>query len=449
MTRRDWLHVHRIFRWLAVVIWGAALQALPQSALGQEKGQLITLPDAIRLAVERNLDIQLAREEVDFARQRQNEARTGFLPKLTTEYGYRRPNSTETKIGGVTLESQDQNEYHLTGTVTQPIFTGFATLSTYELARLGLDSAKIQLDRARLDIILRVKQSYLLIVQSQKIREVAEQSVRQLQENLKVAENFYRVGLSPKIDVLDAETRLADAELQLIRATNDVAVAKANFNTVLRQPVDTLVEVEDILSTVRYERSYEQSQETALKHRPEVLDAETQVASAEQQITFAKSGYYPTISFAANYYRLGDSPDVNGSKFTEREAWDVGALATWTLFEWGKTRYAVFQQEARLRQAKETLEKVKDSVRLDVKSEYLTLQAAYDAIAVARKAVISAEENFRISTERYKEQVATATEVLDAQTRLTQAKSNYTNTIAIFNVERARLVRAMGLEEEI
>jgi len=190
MTRRDWLHVHRIFRWLAVVIWGAALQALPQSALGQEKGQLITLPDAIRLAVERNLDIQLAREEVDFARQRQNEARTGFLPKLTTEYGYRRPNSTETKIGGVTLESQDQNEYHFTGTVTQPIFTGFATLSTYELARLGLDSAKIQLDRARLDIILRVKQSYLLIVQSQKIREVAEQSVRQLQENLKVAENF-------------------------------------------------------------------------------------------------------------------------------------------------------------------------------------------------------------------------------------------------------------------
>jgi outer membrane protein len=332
--------------------------------------------------------------------------------------------------------------------VQQPIFTGFATLSTYELARLGLDSAKIQLERARLDIVLRVKQTYLLIVQSQKIREVAERSVRQLRENLKVAENFYRVGLSPKIDVLDAETRLADAELQLIRATNDVAVAKANFNTVLRQSVDTLVEVEDILSTARYERSYEQSQEIALKHRPEVLDAETQVASAEQRITFAKSGYYPTVSFAANYYRLGDTPGVDGSRFTEREAWDVGALATWTLFEWGKTRYAVFQQEARLRQAKETLEKVKDSVRLDVKSEYLTLQAAYDAIAVARKAVVSAEENFRISTERYKEQVATATEVLDAQTRLTQTNSNYTNTIAIFNVERARLIRAMGLEEE-
>jgi outer membrane protein len=448
MTQQS-VHVHRILRWLVALIWCAGLQVFPHGAWGQEKGPVVTLPDAIRLALERNLDVQLAKEEVDFARQRQNEARTGFLPKLSAEYGYRRPNNTETKIGGITLESQDQNQYHFTGTVQQPIFTGFATLSTYELARLGLDSAKIQLERARLDIVLSVKETYLTIVQREKIRDVAAQSVRQLQENLKVAENFYRVGLSPKIDVLDAETRLADAELQLIRATNDVAVAKANFNTVLRQPVDTLVEVEDILSTARYEKSYEQSQETALKYRPEVRDAETQVSSAEQQITFAKSGYYPTISFAANYYRLGDTPGVEGSQFTEREAWDVGAIATWTLFEWGKTRYAVFQQEARLRQAKEALEKVKDSVRLDVKNGYLTLQAAYDAIAVARKAVVSAEENFRISTERYKEQVATATEVLDAQTRLTQAKSNYTNTIAIFNVQRARLIRAMGLEEEL
>ena len=436
-------------RWPVVLLVYAGLTILPRGAWCQAEGPVITLQDAIRLALERNLDVQLAREEIDFARNRQNEAGTGFLPKVKADYSYRRPGDSTSKIGGVEFQNEDNNQYRFTGTVEQPIFTGFATLSTYELARLGLDSAKIQLERARLDIILRVKETYIGIIQAEKIRGVAEQSVRQLQENLKVAQNFYRVGLSPKIDVLDAETRLGDAELQLIRATNDVAVRKANLNTVLRQPVDIPVEVEDILTTAPYEKSYEASQETALKHRPEVLDAETQVASAEQQITFARSGYYPTISLAANYYRRGDSPDVDGSPFVEREDWDVVAAATWTLFEWGKTRYAVFQQEARLRQARETLEKVKDTVRLDVKSEYLTLKAAYEAIGVARKAVISAEENFRISQERYKEQVATATEVLDAQTRLTQAKSNYTTAISVFNVEVARLIRAMGSEDGV
>jgi outer membrane protein len=436
-------------RWPVVLFVYAGLTILPHVAWGQIQGPVITLQDAIRQALERNLDVQLSREEIDFAWNRQNEARTGFLPKLSAEYGYRRPSGTSTEIGGVNVRNQDQNNYRFTGTIEQPVFTGFATLSTYELARLGLNSAKIQLERARLDIILRVKENYIGIIQAEKIREVAEQSVRQLQESLKVAQNFYRVGLSPKIDVLDAETRLGDVELQLIRAANDVAVRKANLNTVLRQSVDAPVEVEDILTTAPYEKSYEASQETALKYRPEVLDAETQVASAEQQITFARSGYYPNVTFRTNLYRLGDTPGVDGSEFSQRQTWDVGAVATWTLFEWGKTRYAVFQQEARLRQAKETLEKVKDTVRLDVKSEYLTLKAAYDAIGVARKAVISAEENFRISTERYKEQVATSTEVLDAQTRLTQAKSNYTNAIAIFNVEVARLIRAMGLEEGV
>ena len=67
---------------------------------------------------------------------------------------------------------------------------------------------------------------------------------------------------------------------------------------------------------------------------------------------------------------------------------------------------------------------------------------------MAAKSVESAEENFRISQERYKEQVATATEILDAQTRLTQARTNYTNALVIFNLARAELVRAMGLEYE-
>jgi outer membrane protein len=435
--------------WPVLLLVFTGMTILSQGAWSQAGGPVITLQDAIRLALERNLDVQLSREEIDFARNRQNEARTGFLPKLKTEYGYLHPSTTKEDVGEARIKTIDENQYHFIGTIEQPIFTGFATLSTYELARLGLNSAKIQLQRARLDVILRVKENYIGIIQAEQIREVAEQSVRQLKENLEVAKNFYRVGLSPKIDVLDAETRLGDAELQLIRATNDVAVRKANLNTVLRQSVETPLEVEDILTTAPYEKSYDASQETALKYRPEVLDAETQVASAEQQITFAKSGYYPEVTFRTNLYRQGDTPAVGGSDFVQRETWDVGAVATWTLFEWGKTRYAVFQQEARLRQAKESLEKVKDSARLDVKSEYLTLRAAYEAIGVARKAVVSAEENFRISTERYKEQVATSTEVLDAQTRLTQAKSNYTNAIAVFNVEVARLIRAMGLEEGV
>ena len=440
--------IRYIIRWLGVIALSSIFCLLPQELPAQQKGHLLTLEETIQMALERNLEVQLAKEEVSFAREQNKEARTGFLPKFITEYSYRRPSETTTRLGGVTFENEDKNQYRLTGRVQQPLFTGFETLSTYQLANMGLDVAEIQLERVRLDLILQVKEAYLEIVRAVRIREVAEQSVKQLEEGLRVAENFVKVGLRAKVDVLDAQTRLGQAELQLIRAINDIGVAKARLNSILREPIDTPFEVEDILSTEPYQRSYKATREIALQQRPELQEANKNVAIAEKEITLAQSDYYPDITLSANYFRRGDEPNVDGSDNVDRENWDIVAGATWTLFEWGKTRYATNQRRARLRQAKDTLEQVKDRIMLEIKTGYLTLQAAGKGIRVAEKQVESAEENFRISQERYKEQVATATEVLDAQTRLTEARANYTDALVIFALARANLIRAMGLEKE-
>jgi outer membrane protein len=437
-----------VIKWLGTLLICITLSLMPQQLPAQEKELVLTLEQSIQLALERNLEVQIAQEEIRFAAQGKKRARTGFLPKLSTEYSYRHPSENTTNFGGVNFETEDDNQYRFTGTVEQPIFTGFETLSNYQLAKLGLDVAQIQLQRTRLDLIQQVKESYFEILRAEKIKQVAEQSVRQLQEGVRVAQNFVQVGMRPKVDVLDAETRLGEAELQQIVANNDIGVAKARFNTVIRQPIDTPVAVVDVLTTEPYKKSYESSQQLALQNRPELLEANKNVAIAEKEVTLAKSDYYPDISLSANYYRRGDDPTVDGSDNVDRENWDIVAGATWTLFEWGKTRYATNQQRARLRQARESLEQIKDSILLEVKTAFLSVQAAERGIRVAAKSVESAEENFRISEERYKEQVATSNEVLDAQTRLTQARTNYTNALVVFNLARARLVRAMGLEYE-
>jgi outer membrane protein len=437
------------FRWLVISVLIGAGWVLPPCTRAQQGQRLWTLKQSIEVALERNLQVRVAREEIEAARESQNEARTGFLPSLSAQYGYLHHSEAPTSVsGGNRVVAGDQNQYSLTGTITQPLFTGFATLSSYRLATLGLDVAGIELERTRLDLILQVKEAYFGVLSAEKIRGVAKQSVLQLQSQLEVAENFYRVGMSPKIDVLEAEVRLAEAEQQLVRSENDLRLAKARFNTILREPLDGPVEVEDILSSNPYPGTYESSQEIAMQNRPELREAEKKVASAEQEITLAQSDYYPKVSLSANYNRAGDEPTVEGSPYVDRENWDVVAVATVSLFEWGKTRSAVNRQRARFRQAKEALDQVKESVRLEVKTAFLNLETAEKNIAVAQKSVASAEENFRISSERYKVQVATATEVLDAQTRLTQARTTYTNTLVDFNVAKARLLRAMGLGEE-
>jgi outer membrane protein TolC len=241
---------------------------------------------------------------------------------------------------------------------------------------------------------------------------------------------------------------LADTKQQLVRAANDLRLAKARFNTILRRPIDQDVAVADILSDQPYEKPYEFCLEVSVQRRPELMEAVKNVLRAEKEITLAKSAYYPNVSISGNYYRAGDHASVNGSDFVDRENWDVLAEATVTFFEWGKTRYAINEKKSRLRQAKQALKQIEDAVHLEVKTAYLNLQTAERNISVAQKSVESAEENFRISKARYREQVATATEVLDAQTRLTQAKTNHTNALVEFNVAQARLIRAMGFEEE-
>jgi len=447
-------NIHGIFRWLGTLVICISLSLLSQRTFAQqqmptqETPPVLTLEESIQLALDRNLEVQLAKEEIRFALERKNEARTSFLPKFSAEYDYRRTNDTSINIGGVQFEGEDKNQFRLTGRVRQPIFTGLETLSTYQLSKMGLDVAKIQLQRARLDLILAVKQTYFEILRAEKIGQVEEQSVLQLKEGVRVAQNFVQVGMRPKVDVLDAETRLGESQLALIVATNDIGVAKARFNTVLRQPIDTPVEVVDVLSTQSYKRSYESTQQIALQHRPELLEANKNVDIAEKEVTLVQSDYYPDVNLSVNYFRRGDDPTVSGSDLTDRESWDVVAAAQWTFFEWGKTRYATNQQRTRFRQSKETREQIKDSILLEVKTAFLAVQAAEEGIRVAAKSVESAEENFRISQERYKEQVATATETLDAQTRLTRARTNYTNALVVFNLARAALVRAMGLEYE-
>ncbi|MFQ5842725.1 MAG: TolC family protein [Thermodesulfobacteriota bacterium] len=103
------------------------------------------------------------------------------------------------------------------------------------------------------------------------------------------------------------------------------------------------------------------------------------------------------------------------------------------------------EKETRLVQAEDSRIQVEDEISLEVKDTHLRLMEARDKIGVAEVAIEQAEENFRMNQERFKEQVATSTDVLDAQTLLTQARTNYFNALSDYNIASARLDRAMGI----
>ena len=105
------------FRLVGILLAGVVFVLLPQRLPAQEEGRILTLKESIQLALDRNLEVQVAKEEITFARERRKEARTGFLPKFQADYNYRRPGETKATIGGVKFKNEDQNQYNFTGTV--------------------------------------------------------------------------------------------------------------------------------------------------------------------------------------------------------------------------------------------------------------------------------------------------------------------------------------------
>ena len=204
------------------------------------------------------------------------------------------------------------------------------------------------------------------------------------------------------------------------------------------------VQIEDILTDRPYVMTLEQSIATALENRPEIRNQLLKVDQAKSQVKLARSDYFPVISAVGHYERVGDTPAVTGSAFKDADNWYVMGQASWTFWEWGKTKNRVDASRNRENQSQDLLANLKDQVTLEVKNAYLLLKEAEKQLRVTRKIIEQAEENYRMNEERYKEQVSTSTDVLDALTLLTRARSDYTTALGDYNIYQARLERAMG-----
>jgi outer membrane protein TolC len=419
--------------------------------MAETPDKTLSVEKSIQIAFKESPALKSAQEGIEAAEYKKKQAQTGFFPKLSSQYSYtyldkepfiRVPLQNSTETFPLTVGTQDNYKFSLV--LDQPLFTGFALTRAYELAGLGLDISRIKYEQERLTLAYKVKESYLNILITQKRKGVAEQSVVQINEHLRVAQDFYQVGIIPLNDLLKSEVELAGARQNLVRAENGVLLTQAGLNNLLRFSLERMNDLEDILIYRFFPKSLEECQEEAQKKRPEIKEVETQVAIADKQIALARSDYYPQAFFQGTYKMQGDSPAVSGSPYTEPANWDVTAGLRWNFWEWGRTHYLVQERTKQLNQVKEALTQIKDLVRLEVKEAFIGLKESEKNIAVAEKAIQQAEENYRISELRYKEQVATSLEVLDAQTLLTQAKNNFYQALYAYNLAQARLTRATG-----
>jgi len=415
----------------------------------------LTLEKSIDLALKNSLIISIARQGVAGATAQKKEALTGFLPKFSTSYSYTRLNEEPSfyfpgfppLMPAGNMVTGTINNYNWVIEGKQSLFAGGGILANYQASKIGEDAARMEETAKTQDVVQDVKVSYFNLLRMQRLLETSGQSVEMLKAHSDVAQNFFRVGLIPKNDMLQAEVELANGRQGLTRARNAVELAKSRFNTVLKRDLLTPVDVVDILNYQPFKKTFQECLDIARQNRPELKLSQLRADQASKMVRVAQSELFPSVGLVGNYTRFGDQPSVSGSDYKDMESWQVMAVASWNFWEWGKTKYRVDSMKARETQAVEQTRDLNDQVALEIRNAYIVLQEAESQIAVSQKVIDQAEENFRISEARYKERVARSTEVLDAQTLLTKAKSEYANALADYHISYARLQRAMGIRD--
>jgi len=424
----------------------------PLFSFAQQAEQRFTLYQTIEAALKANLEFQRSQEDVKAAEAIKKGRMTEFLPTLNAKYRYinRDDETTQalgTGAGTVDVVVNPDEEYNFVTSFSQPIFTGFALINQYEIASLGLDVAEFSEKLTRQNVILDAKNAYYSILKAQKLVDVAEDTVRQITSQKEVAENMHQVGMSPLNDLLQSQVRLANAKQELITAQNNLENAKAQFNTLLRRPVNDTVAIAEIIDYTAFDKDIEYCLAEAKDNRLEIEVAALDVEIAERDYKLSQRNYFPSVNLTGTYTRRGTDWDVDGGEgIGDDTFWDIQALANWDFWQWGRTRNGVKERLTRLSQAKLREEELIDNIKLEVKQAYLKTVESERNIVTIEKAIEQAKENLRITEERYKEQVSTTTDVLAAQTLFTQTMTNYYTALYNFKIAKAVLYRAMGQE---
>ncbi len=417
----------------------------PRSALGQQGADHhYSLERAIQSALLANLGLKSAQEETMAAMARKNARRTEFFPTFNLTYQYVR-NDDEFRGDEVGLVAP-KNEYTFMAGFSQPLFKGFSILNRYKISDLSLQASRTSEEIFRQDIIFSTMEAYYYLLKTTKLKEIARETVTEIDAQKTVAENFYEVGMTPLNDLLQAQVELANAQQALVIAQNDMETAEAYFNTVLRRPINAPITVEDILDYEIFEYDIEYCLSQAEKYRQEINLADLELQIAEKEFEVAKKDFFPTVSLDGRYFQQGTEWDARGGLgvFGKSSGWDVTAVATWNIFEWGRTYFGAEEQIHRVSQARLKRTQLLDNIRLEVKQAYLKMRESEKNIKTVELAIEQAKENFRIYTEQYKEQIATQTDVLIAQVLLSRTRTNYYSALYDYEIARAALFRAMG-----
>lgn len=440
------------------ILIALVLLVVPRLLFSQQARQLspLTLQQAVNIALEKNPERKAALADTKAASADIRAARSFLLPHVTFSETATRGNDPVYVFGSKLRQQRfTTSDFALNVLNTPSPFGNFATRfgGTWNLfdsfgswravnrAERVKDAAGHQLERTDQEIIFRVVGSYYGTLLAKKQLEVAEQSMKTAQAILDRSKNRVESGVVVESDLLSAQVRLATRKQELIRAQNNLALARAQLSISMGAPAENDFDPADVLTERSLPAiSLEEAEKQAVEVRPDLKKVRSEEAAQQQSVSIAKSAFGPRVN-AFGGWETNNPTFVAGGGGNN---WLAGIEVQLDLFQGGAKRAQLSRERALQEKVAAVGEMATNGVRLEVRRAYYDLDSARQQVEVAGETIAESKESLRINQNRYDSGLSTITDLLAAEEVARRSESDYWEAVYRYHTGYTSLELARG-----
>lgn len=409
--------------------------------------QLLTLEDCLKIAADKNLDIQKAKEYANYVQGRYVEERAAALPQLGLQagFGYSKDDSTKALYGA----AQMQNSRTVDISLSQPLYTWGKIGAALRAAEVGLKTADQQLRLFRQAAFRDVSIAFYDVLLAKELHRLAQENLAQKERHHTEAKRKFEAGVATDYDLLAAEVELQNARPELIRTENSIRTSRERLRFLLgadQQEIDVTGRIEANPEQVA---GFDESLKIALDKRPELADQKLRIGINQELVTIANADDKPRLDLkgAAGWHQL-ELSDPGPTRRSDGPAWNAGIYLTFPFFDGLRSRGRTQQARSDLRTSQLQEQKLRDSITLELRTARYNLTESAETITALSGTVKQAERLLQMAEKGFEYGVKTRLEVDDAQTNLLRAQSNLARANRDYLAASVNLQWAMGVAGE-
>lgn len=418
--------------------------------------EVLTLKDAVRIALTQNSQLKKTENTISQYETSVLSAWGGLIPTLSASGSWGWTRSEEAggpvNFGGTVItlpaSTSESRQWQTRFSSNITLFNGLANYSSISASENNLESAVLNFERVKEDIVFSAIENYYTLIHLQELIRVRREDLKWNQKNLEVVQTKNELGAVTIADVYQQQVNVGNSELALIKAENTYETSKSDFLYYLGLDVLEGYKLEDpdiSLDNAEIETGtdYDLQEliDQAFANRKDYRSKEHALESSYDQITIARSGHYPSLTGSGSYTMRGD--DI--STIDDTRSTSFGLTLSVPIFSGWSVSERVEQAVVYAKNTEIELTDLEREIKKDIQKVYLDLQAAEKQLDVSRKSVTAAAESKKIEEEKYNLGSTTLLDVLRVNSDYINAKTSYLDAYFSYKVLEQKLVYYIGL----